>query len=63
MLRGLKAKDFLGTNEKTKVVVKLSKRGSGRPAREPLMSEEEKKLMMLHAHRRQEQFKVSIRFI
>lgn len=52
-------KDFLGNNEKTKVIVKLQKRGSGKPAREPLMSEDERKELMLHAYHRQEQLKVS----
>lgn len=59
LLPGRKLKDFLGNNEKTKVIVKLQKRGSGRPAREPLMTEDEQKQFMLHAHRRQEQLKVS----
>jgi len=53
-------KDFVGNNEKTKVIVKLQKRGSGKPAREPLMSEDERKQLMLHAYRRQEQLKVSL---
>ncbi|XP_025156523.1 UPF0769 protein C21orf59 homolog [Harpegnathos saltator] len=56
---GKKMKDFLGNNEKTKIIAKLQKRGSGRPAREPLMSEDERKQLMLHAYRRQEQLKVS----
>ncbi|PBC33333.1 hypothetical protein APICC_04441 [Apis cerana cerana] len=51
--------DYLGMNEKTKIIVKLQKRGAGKPAREPLMSEEERKQLMLHAYRRQEQLKVS----
>lgn len=63
MMRGMKIKDFVGKNEKTKVIVKLQKRGSGRPAREPLMSEDEKKQLMLHAYRRQEELKVSNNFI
>lgn len=46
-------------NEKTKIIIKLQKRGGGRPAREPLMSEEERKQLMLHAYKRQEQLKVS----
>lgn len=61
MLRGKKIKDFLGSNEKTKIIVKLHKRGSGKPGREPVMSEEDKKLLMLHAYKRQEQLKVSSR--
>lgn len=58
MLRDKKVKDYLGRNEKTKVIVKLHKRGSGKPGREPVMSEEERKMLMLHAYKRQEQFKV-----
>ncbi|XP_012215160.1 cilia- and flagella-associated protein 298 isoform X2 [Linepithema humile] len=57
LLPGKKMKDFLGSNEKTKVIVKLQKRGSGKPAREPLMSEDERKQLMLDAYRRQEQLK------
>lgn len=60
LLLGKKMKDFVGNNEKTKVIVKLQKRGSGKPAREPLMSEDERKQLMLHAYRRQEQLKVSV---
>lgn len=59
MIIGKKLKDYLGMNEKTKIIVKLQKRGAGKPAREPLMSEEERKQLMLHAYRRQEQLKVS----
>ncbi|XP_015585733.1 UPF0769 protein C21orf59 homolog [Cephus cinctus] len=57
MLREKKLKDFLGRNEKSKVIVKLHKRGSGKPAREPLMSEDERKQLMVHAYRRQEELK------
>lgn len=42
------------------MIVKLQKRGSGKPAREPLMSEDERKQLMLDAYRRQEQLKVSV---
>ncbi|XP_053981690.1 cilia- and flagella-associated protein 298 isoform X2 [Hylaeus volcanicus] len=57
MLPGKKLKDYLGRNEKTKIIVKLQKRGAGRPAREPVMSEEQRKQLMLHAYNRQEQLK------
>ncbi|CAG5093805.1 Similar to cfap298: Cilia- and flagella-associated protein 298 (Danio rerio) [Cotesia congregata] len=57
MIRGKKLKDYLGANEKTKIVVKLQKRGSGMPAREPLMNDDERKEFMMHAYRRQEQLK------
>lgn len=63
MLPEKKLKDYLGMNEKTKVIVKLQKRGAGRPAREPLMSEDERKQLMLRAYKRQEQLKVSAIFI
>lgn len=58
LLRGKKLSDFIGTNEKTKIIVKIQKQGQGAPAREPVLSEEERKQMMLHAHRRQEELKV-----
>ena len=51
--------DYVGKNEKTKIVVKLQKRGTGPPGREPVVSEEQKKQMMLQAYRRQEELKVS----
>ncbi|ODM91579.1 hypothetical protein Ocin01_15102 [Orchesella cincta] len=49
--------EFIGKNEKTKVVVKLQKGGSGPPAREPVMSEEERKALMMYAYRKQEEQK------
>ncbi|XP_043257780.1 cilia- and flagella-associated protein 298 isoform X3 [Colletes gigas] len=57
ILPGKRLKDYLGRNEKTKIIVKLQKRGAGRPAREPLMSEEERKRLMLDAYNRQELLK------
>lgn len=57
MQRGKKLQDYVGKNEKTKIVVKLQKRGQGAPAREPLVTEEQQKQMMLHYHRRQEELK------
>ncbi|XP_008204030.1 cilia- and flagella-associated protein 298-A isoform X2 [Nasonia vitripennis] len=57
LLRGNQLKRFVGNNEKTKLIVKLSKRGSGAPSREPVISDEERKQLMLLAHRRQEQMK------
>lgn len=51
--------DYLGRNEKCKVIVKLAKSAEGQPSREPVVSEEERKQMMLQAYRRQEELKVS----
>jgi len=55
--RGHKVGDRLGWNEKTKVVAKLQRPGSGPPAREPAVSEEERKAMMAHYFKRQEEMK------
>ncbi|KAG7484462.1 hypothetical protein MATL_G00049580 [Megalops atlanticus] len=55
--RGKKLQDYVGKNEKTKILVKIQKRGQGAPAREPLVSAEEQKQMMLHYYRRQEELK------
>lgn len=57
LLRDKQLKDFLGKNEKTKVVVKLATMGSGPPAREPAFTEEQRKSMMLAEHRRREELK------
>ncbi|CAL8135224.1 unnamed protein product [Orchesella dallaii] len=45
--------DFIGKTEKTKVVVKLQKNGSGPTARESVMMEEDRKLMMMLDYRKQ----------
>lgn len=52
-----KLQDYIGKNEKTKIVVKMQKRGQGAPAREPLVGEDEQKKMMMHYYRRQEELK------
>uniref|UniRef100_A0A1A8M4M3 Chromosome 21 open reading frame 59 n=1 Tax=Nothobranchius pienaari TaxID=704102 RepID=A0A1A8M4M3_9TELE len=57
MQRGKKLLDYIGKNEKTKLVVKIQKKGQGAPAREPLVTDEQQKQMMLHYHRRQEELK------
>jgi len=55
--KGQKVGDRLGWNEKTKVVAKLQRSGAGPPAREPAVSEEERKAMMAHYFKRQEELK------
>ncbi|XP_055011540.1 cilia- and flagella-associated protein 298-like [Boleophthalmus pectinirostris] len=57
MQRGKKLQDYIGKNEKTKIFVKIQKKGQGAPAREPLITEEQHKQMMMHYHRRQEELK------
>ncbi|XP_033002811.1 cilia- and flagella-associated protein 298 [Lacerta agilis] len=49
--------DYVGKNEKTKIIVKIQKKGQGAPAREPVISGEEHKQMILFYHRRQEELK------
>ncbi|KAK9536569.1 hypothetical protein VZT92_006341 [Zoarces viviparus] len=57
MQRGKKLQDYIGKNEKTKLVVKIQKKGQGQPAREPLVTDEQQKQMMLQQYRRQEELK------
>jgi len=49
--------DFVGKNEKTKIVAKLQKRGGGAPAREKVVSEEDQKSMMAYYYKKQEEMK------
>ncbi|KAG5895828.1 hypothetical protein JTB14_038259 [Gonioctena quinquepunctata] len=49
--------DYVGKIESCKVIMKISKRGDGPPGREPIMSEEQRKELMLHAYRKQEELK------
>lgn len=57
MLRGKVLFDYIGKNEKSKVTVKIQKKGQGAPAREPLMTEEEQKKLMAAQFHRQEELK------
>ena len=57
MLPDKRLADYVGNNEKCKIIVKLQKSGEGAPGREPVFSETERKQMMLHAYRRQEELK------
>ncbi|KAG8518533.1 Cilia- and flagella-associated protein 298 [Galemys pyrenaicus] len=59
--RAKKLSDYVGKNEKTKIIAKIQQRGQGAPAREPIISSEEQKQLMLHYHRRQEELKVLLR--
>lgn len=60
LLPGTCLGQYMGKIEKTKVVVKVASKKSGQPCREPLMSEEDQKmLMMVHAKRREEMQKLA----
>ncbi|XP_048765916.2 cilia- and flagella-associated protein 298-like [Ostrea edulis] len=56
MIRGKQLKDFIGKNEKTKIVAKIQKRGLGAPGREPVVTEDEQKKMMAFYYKKQEEF-------
>jgi hypothetical protein len=49
--------DVVGRNEKTKIVVKLSKKGGGPPAREAAVDPRTQQEMMAFYHKKAEQFK------
>ena len=55
LMPGQCLKDFLGKNEKTKVVVKLTTRSAGQPPREPVFSEAEQARLMMANHQRREE--------
>uniref|UniRef100_A0A1Q3FZS8 Putative secreted protein n=1 Tax=Culex tarsalis TaxID=7177 RepID=A0A1Q3FZS8_CULTA len=57
LLSDAKLRDVVGGNEKTKIIIKLAKINEGAPGREPVVSEEARKQMMMHAYRRQEELK------
>ena len=55
--RGQLISDRLGTNEKTRVVAKLSREGDGPPPREPIVRDDERNAMLEHYHKRNEELK------
>lgn len=55
LLSGACLKDFLGNNEKSKVTIKVASKKAGQPCREPLISEQDQKLLMMHSARRREE--------
>lgn len=49
--------DYAGRNERTRCIVKLQRVGEGAPAREPVLSEEARRQLMVLEYRRQEELK------
>lgn len=47
--------DFLGKNEKSKVIVKVASKKAGQPSREPVLSEQDQKMLLMHQARRREE--------
>ena len=53
--------DYIGKNEKTKIVVKFSKKGSGAPVREPLIDKEtHSKMLSFYFKKQEEQKKLEV---
>jgi len=52
-----KLSDYLGRNEKTKIIAKLQKAGQGAPVREAPLSEQEQKNLMAYYYKKQEEQK------
>jgi len=57
LFRGKNLSDYVGKNEKTKIVIKLQKVGSGAPVREPLVDEKSYKNMLSFYYKKQEESK------
>ncbi|CAF4758473.1 unnamed protein product, partial [Rotaria magnacalcarata] len=57
MHRGKLLSDSVGKNEKTKVIVKIQKKGNAAPARERVVSDDEQKQMMAYYYRKQQELK------
>ena len=57
MQRGQLLADYIGKNEKTKVVLRLQPRASGAPVREPRIDEETHKAMLSFYYKKQEEAK------
>ena len=56
-VRGKTVGDRVGRNEKTKIVCRLQAKTAGAPVREPAVSEDERKAMMAHYFKKQEERK------
>jgi hypothetical protein len=52
-----KLSDYLGRNEKTKIIAKLQKAGQGAPVREAPLTEQEQKNLMAYYYKKQEEQK------
>ena len=57
LLREKALNTYTGKNEKTKILVKLTKTGSGAPTREPAVDEETRLKLMGMYHKKQEDLK------
>lgn len=54
---GKKLLDYIGRNEKSKVILKVQCRGQGAPGREPVLTEDQRKQLMVAEFKRREELK------
>jgi cilia- and flagella-associated protein 298 len=52
LVKGKLLKDYIGKNEKTKIICKMTKVGAGMPAREAAIDEETYKKMISFYHKK-----------
>eukprot|EP00041_Stephanoeca_diplocostata_P024106 m.603452 g.603452 ORF g.603452 m.603452 type:complete len:292 (+) comp22453_c0_seq1:130-1005(+) len=57
LMRGKHLHEYVGKNEKTKIVAKIQRRGGGAPVREPVVDDATQKAMMAFAYKKQEELK------
>lgn len=57
-MRGKILSEYIGKNEKTKIVCKFSRKGQGAPVREPLVDKETQNKMLAFYFKKQEEQKV-----
>jgi hypothetical protein len=55
LLRGTCLRDHLGKNEKTKVVVKVASKQAGQPAREPVLSQQDERMILMQSAKRRDE--------
>lgn len=55
--QGKKFSDYFGTNEKSKMVIKVTTKGGGAPQREPLIDDDTHKRMLAFYHKKNEEAK------
>jgi hypothetical protein len=57
-----KLSKYIGTNEKTKIVAKLQRKGSGPPVRDYVVNEKDQKDMMAFYYKKSQEQKVQIEY-
>jgi hypothetical protein len=58
LLRSKTLADYVGKNDKTTIIAKLQKKGTGPPMREPPLNEQAQRELMAYYYKKQEEIKV-----